>query len=414
MTKKHLISTALAGLAANKPRSALTILGIVIGIASIMLIASTGNSAEKLIVNELGGLGAESIVVRPGREPSGPTEFAEALLSDSLKERELNAISSKTNVPYAVDVAPEIFIPGGVAYEGETFSATILGFSARFMEEAFKLRIKEGTVFDENDIKTRAQVAIIGDRVREELFGSENPIGKYIQMKDRKFRVIGVYEPRGRVVFFDIDELVLVPYTTAQTYLSGVKYYNQIIVRAASPEVVDRVVLDIEQTLRKLHNIDNPEKDDFHVQTQQGLVRQVTSILNIFTIFLSLVVAVALVVGGIGIMNIMLVSVSERTREIGLRKALGATRRDILLQFLAEAVFLTGAGGIVGIFLGSALSLATSFIISRYLGGAPTFAFPASASILGLASAVLVGIIFGIYPAKKAAEKSPIEALRYE
>jgi len=325
MRLTHSFKTAFQGIAAHASRSLLTILGIVIGISAIMLIASTGKSTEALIVGELGGLGAETIVVRPGREPKGPTDFAQTLLSDSLKQRDLDALRDKNNVPYALEVSPEILVPGSVSYAGETFRPTILGFSSEFMERALNLQIADGTGFTDRDIRSKAQVAVIGDRVQKELFGNKRAVGEFIQIKGRKFRVAGVYAPRGQVVFFDADELEIVPYTTAQTYLTGTKHFNQIIVRAQDSALVEQTVFDIQKTLRLMHRIGDPENDDFNVQTQQGLVQQISTIISVFTLFLSVVVAIALVVGGIGIMNIMLVSVSERTREIGLRKAVGAT-----------------------------------------------------------------------------------------
>ncbi|MBI5077714.1 ABC transporter permease [Candidatus Falkowbacteria bacterium] len=414
MKLKHTFNIALTGLRANKRRSFLTILGIVIGITAIILIMAIGSGAEGLIVGELGGLGAETIVIRPGKEPKGPTDFAETLFSDSLKQRELEAILKKSNVPDLIDAAPEVYVPGSVSYGDETYKPTIIGFEADFMTDALKLKLADGTLFDENDLKSKAKVAIIGSKVKDELFGDESPLGKNIQIKNIKFRVIGVYAPRGQVVFFNVDDLILLPHTTAQTYLSGKDYFHQLTARAKSPAVVNQTVEDIKRTLRELHNITDPEKDDFNVQTQQGLVQQVRVIINVFTAFLSFVVAISLVVGGIGVMNIMLVSVTERTREIGLRKAIGATNRDIQLQFLTEATLLTVAGGIISIILGSGLSLLFSFALSRAYELNWAFQFPILAAVLGIVVSGLIGLVFGLYPANQAAKKSPIEALRYE
>ena len=276
------------------------------------------------------------------------------------------------------------------------------------------LTLASGLVFDDSDVVSKAPVAVIGDEVRRELFGDENSIGKYITIKNKRFRVVGVYEKKGQVVFFNVDELVVVPYTTAQTYLTGTDHYSQIVVRASSAEVVERMAFDIKRTLRDLHNINNPTDDDFHVETQQGLVDQVSTIIGAFTLFLTFVVTISLVVGGVGVMNIMLVSVTERTREIGLRKALGATNRDIMLQFLTEAVLLTGVGGLIGVLIGSVLSYVASIAIRSFSGLEWSFIFPFTGALMGIFVSVLVGLIFGLYPAHQASKKSPIEALRYE
>lgn len=414
MSVKDGLNTALRGLVANKGRSALTILGIVIGITGIILVVSLGDSAEDIIVGELGGLGANTVVVRPGQEPTGPTDFAQVLFNDSLKERELRALQSKKNVPDLIAAAPEVFVTGSVAYQGETIQPTIFGFSAEFMSETLGVRIARGLPFYEQDIAANARVAVIGQDVQEELFGQQTAVGKFITVKGTKFRVVGVFEPRGQVVFFNVDDLVLVPYTTALQLLSGNNYYNQIILSARNSEVVDRMVVDVQRTLRDLHNIRNADDDDFSIQTQQGLVEQVTTIIGTFTAFLSVVIAISLIVGGIGIMNIMLVSVTERTPEIGLRKSLGATQRDILEQFVIEAILLTVSGGIIGVILGFLLSWIGTILIIQTTGIALEFSFSYGAAVLGVVISGGVGLVFGLYPALKASRKSPIEALRYE
>ena len=414
MTFKNSLKTAVRGLKAQRTRSALTTLGIVIGITAIMIVVSIGANAEGVITSELGGLGAESIVVRPGKEPKGPMDFAEVLLSDSLKAREYEALLKKVNVPDLVAAAPEVFVTGSASYRGETFRPLILGFRPKFMMEAFSLELAEGVIFDEPEIRAKSQVAVIGAKVKQELFGQKPALGENIDIKGTKFRVLGILKPKGQVIFFNVDELVVIPYTSAQTYLTGTKHFNQILVRASSPAAVNETVEDIKRTLRSLHGISEGEDDDFSVQTQQGLVEQVSTIIGVFTIFLSFVVAISLLVGGIGIMNIMLVSVTERTREIGLRKALGAKNRDILVQFLLEATLLTGLGGVAGIVMGSVFSFASAFVLSRIAGIAFAYVFPVTAVLLGLGVSAFVGVAFGIYPARKASLKSPIEALRYE
>ena len=414
MTPKDSFKVAFKGLETNRSRSLLTILGIVIGITAIILMMSIGQGAESLILQQLGGLGAETIVIRPGKQPTGPSDIGETLLTNSLKTRDVESLKREENVPGLVEITPILLVPGPVSFEGETFRPTTIGSSGNFFSDVFNIYPVEGVLFDESDIAQNASVAVIGSRVAEELFSSSDALGEYITIKDRKFRIVGVFPPKGRVAFFDINELVIVPYTTAQLYLLGIDYFHEIIVKAESQEAVLRTVRDIELTLRENHGITDPEDDDFFVTTQEGIVEQVQIIIRSLTMFLSSVVAIALVVGGIGVMNIMLVSVTERTREIGLRKAVGATEGDILFQFLFEAVILTVAGGVIGIILGTGLSFLASLVLTATLGVTWIFIFPITAALLGLFVSGLVGLVFGLYPARQAARKSPIEALRYE
>ena len=219
---------------------------------------------------------------------------------------------------------------------------------------------------------------------------------------------------KGQLAFFNLDEVGIMPYTTAQQYVFGIKHYNRIIVSATSEELIPETVTDIKQTLRDNHGITDPEKDDFFTETQGEAIEQVSVITNILTLFLASVAAISLLVGGIGIMNIMLVSVTERTREIGLRKAVGATEGNIMTQFLLEAIILTVSGGAIGIALGSLFSFITALTLSKVYSLGWTFTFPLSAALLGFGVSATVGLIFGIYPARQAAKKNPIEALRYE
>lgn len=410
----RILKTAWGALFINKARSLLTILGIVIGVAAIILIVSIGKGAENLILGEIGGLGADTIVVRPGKQPTGPSDSVDTLFSDSLKDRELDALKKESNVPGIAEVSPAVMVSGSVSYKGETYRPQIFGWSAETMARMFDLRLESGMLFGEKEDRQKESVVVIGHKVAEELFGNEDPIGKAIKIKNHSFRVVGLFQKAGQVMFFNVDEVVLIPPSTAQTYILGIDHYHEVMVRAKSADIVDQTVLDIERTLRDLHDISDPDDDDFYVSTQDEIIDTVGTILGVLTAFLASMVAISLVVGGIGVMNIMLVSVSERTKEIGLRKAVGATEADILRQFLVEAIVLTGAGGVIGTFIGFILSVIAAVILSQALGVDWVMTFPISAAVLGIGVSAAVGLIFGLYPARKAAAKSPIEALRYE
>ena len=414
MTLKHSLKTAFVGLKTNKTRSGLTILGIVIGITSIILMMSIGQGAENLILSEISGFGAETIAIRPGQEPKGPSDIGETLFSDSLKKKDVELLKRKSNVPHLVDIMPTLIVPGSISFEGETYRPTTLGGSAEFISSAYNVYPDQGVLFDEQDIKNRASVVVIGSKVKNELFGESDAVGKFVKIKDRKFRVVGVFAEKGQVLLFNLNDLAIVPYTTAQSYLLGIDHFHEIIMKVDDPANVARTVLDIKATLRQSHNITDPDKDDFFVVTSQAAIEQIKSIIGALTIFLSSIVAIALVVAGVGVMNIMLVSVTERTKEVGLRKAVGATDRDILYQFLLEAAMLTGLGGVIAIALGASLSYLVAFMLTEYANLQWEYTFPLSAAFLAITVSTLVGVVFGLYPARKASKKSPIESLRYE
>lgn len=398
---------ALVGLTTHKVRTMLTILGIVIGITAITIVTSLGESARGFLLNELESFGTNNVTVVPGKEG----DFSG--LNDSLKEKDVVALRNKSNVPDATLIVPFVFGNAIVTYESERFNAPLLGASPG-NQELDKLEMAEGDFITDEDAEQKAAVVILGSKIKEELFGSSDALGKRVKFDEKSYRVIGVLEPKGQSLFVNYDNVAIVPYTTAQQYILGYNYLQQIIVATDDAAKVPGLLRDVERTMRDSHNIDDPENDDFNVQTSEDTAAIFTTFTATLTAILGSVAAISLIVGGVGIMNIMLVSVTERTREIGLRKALGARNSDILMQFLIEAIILTGIGGIVGMILGSLISYLGTLIIHQITGVVFPFSSPVSGALLGIGVSTAIGFVFGIYPARQASKKSPMEALRYE
>jgi len=411
MNLKNTIQTALNALRAHIGRSALTILGIVIGVAAIIIVMSLGNGAQALIVDQVSGLGAETVVVRPG---GGLADIQGTLASTALTQDDIEDLERRGNVPNLVSAEPFVIVGENVEYQGEKYRPTVFGGPAVFISDIFDVPLADGYLYSDSDIESNARVAIIGQDIKEEIFENRRAIGEDITIKNTKFEIVGLFEEVAPMTGFNFNEMVLIPHTTALTYLTASNSYNELIVVGDDPANVEKMAYDIEQTLRESHDLDFDEENDFTVQTQEEAIEQIESIVSILTAFLAMVVAVSLVVGGVGIMNIMLVSVTERTKEIGLRKALGARRSDIKRQFLYEAIILTGIGGIIGIIIGATISFLASIGLAAYVDPNWRFVFPISAALLGVGVSAGVGLLFGIYPASQAAKKSPIEALKYE
>jgi putative ABC transport system permease protein len=308
---------------------------------------------------------------------------------------------------------PVVLGAGTASYDSNTYQVSIFG-ATDLIASIFDLVPSEGQFFDQSDVAGLSSVVVIGADAATYLFGNQDPLNQNIQLAGRSFRVVAVLPKSGGGSLFDFDDMVIMPYTTVQAYVTGQSYFSRLIIQATSDAVVPETADDIRLTLEESHNITDPTKDDFTVETQQSLANTLGTITGALTWFLVAVASIALFVGGVGIMNIMLVSVTERTREIGLRKALGAKDKDILSQFLLEAVLLTLIGGLVGIFLGSVLAFLIAFILSHALGVNWQFVFPWSGAVLGITVSGIIGLVFGGYPARQASKKSPIEALRYE
>ncbi|MDD3735146.1 MAG: ABC transporter permease [Candidatus Pacebacteria bacterium] len=408
--------TAIEGLKVNKGRSALTILGIVIGIAAVIGVMAVGQGAQSLVLQEIQGLGSNLIIITPGgseQKEGRPSISMGVLSAKNLTLDDVEALSRKMNVPYAQEVMPVVMGSAIVTHEGQEKTANFIGSTSN-LPQVHNRFTQEGRFFSDEEEKGMARVVVIGSKIKEQFFGEGNAIGERIKINRRSFEVIGVMEEQGVREMQDIDELIYVPISTAQKQLLGINYVNSIIVSVDSEEFIDQTISDIETTLRIRHNIPNSSNDDFTITTQKELSETIGIVTAIFTILLSCIAAISLLVGGIGIMNIMLVSVTERTKEIGLRKAVGARKKDILIQFLFESLLLTLIGGILGIIVGCLFSWGTSLVFKEILGSSWGFILPLNAVALGVGVSVIIGLGFGIYPAQKAAKLNPIEALRYE
>jgi len=371
-------------------------------------------SAEDLILGQIETFGTKFIGIEPGRKPSGPSDFS-TFFADSLTIRDLKDLQKPGLIPGITSTIPIAF--GSYTLEAESTSLAgtqVLGTS-EFAQGLMNMELAEGRFINQQDIESNAKVMVLGFTLKEDLFSAEQPgVGKTIRVKGQTFRIIGTLKKGGAAGIFSTDGFGVAPWTSTQTYLTGTKHFNEIDVEVESEAIIPRVKADIERVLRENHGITDPDKDDFHLITADDAVETVGAITGIITALLGSVAAISLIVGGIGIMNIMLVSVSERTKEIGLRKAVGATNKDIRNQFLIEAIILTVLGGIIGIIVAIGLGILIAWALTAYLGTEWNYIFPLEATIIGLVVSTITGLVFGIFPARHAARMSPVDALRYE
>ena len=395
---------AWASLIANKMRSILTMLGIIIGVAAVIALVSIGNGVKQDIQNSISSLGSNLLMVMPGA-PRTPGVRPSQGSMKSLKVSDYQAISKLDGVKAASPYTANSYV---TIYQSKNWTTTVSGVSSNF-QDVNNWTMAEGRFISSKNVENRERVAVVGQTVVKNLFAGEDPVGKEIRVKNIPFRVIGVLNSKGNgTMGNDQDDVIFIPYTTAMERVEGVDYLRMVYVVASDDNGIDRLQSDIENLLRVRHSIKDTNLDDFNIQNMKSIMETMKQTTGTLTLFLGAVAAISLVVGGIGIMNIMLVSVTERTREIGIRKALGATYFVIVTQFLIEAVVISLMGGLIGI----ALGIGASKLIGLASGMSTVISVPTI--VLSFAFSMAIGLVFGIYPARKAAKLNPIDALHYE
>jgi putative ABC transport system permease protein len=410
------VALAFSGLNANRLRSALTMLGILIGVAAVIMLVAVGNGASVQIQNQIQGLGSNVVYVYPGAvKSSGVSQGFGS--GSSLSQADVDALNDKTQAPDVVTAVPIAGVTGIMVYQNQNWFANASGATADFAQVR-NYDIAQGSMFSDSDVRSASKVVVIGQTVVDNLFGgnASSAVGQTIKILRQPFRVVGVFASKGSQGFgANQDNVAVVPITAAWDYLAGGRNKNisYIICEASSPDTVKAANDEITATLLNRHKIGDPSLADFQTQTQQDILNSANQATAIFTVVLGAIAGISLVVGGIGIMNIMLVTVTERTREIGIRKAIGARRTDVLLQFLIESMVLSGLGGILGIVAGAGAAAWVGTFSSR-LGNFPPPVVSGPSVLLAFGVSVGIGLFFGIYPANRAASLNPIEALRYE
>ena len=406
MNWANLFKISLKALANNKMRAFLTMLGIIIGVAAVITMIALGQGAKQNIQSEISGMGSNMIMIHPGGERRGGVRLDPSEMQ-TLKEADYEALRKESL--FLAGISPNVSSSGQLISGNNNYPSSVSGVSTDYITIR-QLNVEKGEMFTEADIKKSAKVCVIGTTIADNLFpdGSE-PLGKTIRLNQVPLKVIGVLESKGyNSMGMDQDDIVLVPYTTVMKRFRAINYLEGIFASAISEDITDLATADIEDILRRQHKLKDTDENDFMIRTQQELSEILDTTTNLLTTLLACIAGISLLVGGIGIMNIMYVSVTERTREIGLRMSVGARGIDILAQFLIEAILISITGGIIGILIGCGACATV-----KYLAHWPV-AIQLWSVVLSFLVCTFTGVFFGWYPAKKAAALDPIDALRYE
>ena len=406
MNGTNLIKIAVRALANNKLRGFLTMLGIIIGVASVITMLAIGQGSKRSIQAQISEMGSNMIMIHPGADVRGGVR-QDASAMETLKLQDYEDIVDETRFVSAV--SPSVNSSGQAIYGANNAPTTVYGISPDYLEIR-RYKVEDGDMFTEQDIQSAAKVCVVGKTVVDNLFpDGGNPVGKVIRFQKLPFRIVGVLESKGyNSMGMDQDDLILAPYTTIQKKVLAITHLQGITCSALKEEYTDQAIDEISEILRRNHKLKESDDDDFTIRSQQELSTMLTSTTDMMTVLLAAVAGISLLVGGIGIMNIMYVSVTERTREIGLRMSIGAKGIDILAQFLIESILISVTGGLIGVVFGVGAALVVNGVAHF-----PIYIQPWSV-ILSFAVCTVTGVFFGWYPAKKAAQLDPIEAIRYE
>ncbi|MCX7795112.1 MAG: ABC transporter permease [bacterium] len=404
----EILKMALDSFRLNKLRTFLTALGIMIGVAAVVALMALGEGTKASIERQFTSLGSNLLIVNSGSRPRGAGLVRFGPSRSTLTNKDYESLIKGLDKDSVVTIVPESSRNVQVKYLSVNANVNVIGTSPDYVVMR-DWGIKEGSFFTTKEYSNKKRVAVLGSSIAETLFGNDSPIGKKIKVNGMSFQVIGIMKPQGQAGgFMNMDELIFIPLSTYQRKIEGGDRIRTIYVSVKDISLMDKTQAQIEEIIRKNHKITNPDDDDFNVQNQAAFISAVSSATQTMTMFLAGIAAISLLVGGIGIMNIMLVNVTERIREIGIRKAIGAKARDILMQFLMESMLVSVAGGLIGIIIGIILGIFISKTVNISMKVTPTPIF------LSFSVSAIVGIFFGYYPAKRAAGLNPIEALRYE